>query len=216
MSHKKRETSVKASIIYSKRGDSKRGYRMAKVFFKQGNAAISVSDELERLVNQILDANPIIKKTMQDEVERIYQDAYREWPVRVDPPKSARSKMMSEMSRLRKEGESPSRAYAIAKSMEEKGKFVPGDASEAKISDKSQDSKNKLQRGVIIDGEDIVAFVRNEAPYAWAIRTGQYTLNDLAYGTRTSNELLWSPMRKAGDRLVDVLADDLINQAKKR
>ena len=99
--------------------------------------------------------------------------------------------------------------------MEDRGKFVPGDASEAKISDKSQDSKNKLERGIMIDGPDLVAFVRNNAPYAWAIQTGRYTLNDLAYGTRTSNELLWSPMRKAGDRLVDVLADDLINQAKK-
>lgn len=188
---------------------------MSKVFYKHGNAAIGVSDELERLVNQLLDANPIIKRTMQDAVEEIYQEAYRDWPVRVEPPKSERSLMMSEVSRLKREGRSGSQAYAIAKSMEDRGKFVPGDASEAKISDKSQDSKNKLERGVMIDGPDLVAFVRNNAPYAWAIQTGRYTLNDLAYGTRTSNELLWSPMRKAGDRLVDVLADDLINQAKK-
>ena len=188
---------------------------MSKVFFKHGNAAVGVSDELERLVNQLLDANPIIKRTMQDAVEEIYQEAYRDWPVRVEPPKSERSLMMSEVSRLKREGRSGSQAYAIAKSMEDRGKFVPGDASEAKISDKSQDSKNKLERGVMIDGSDLVAFVRNNAPYAWAIQTGRYTLNDLAYGTRTSNELLWSPMKKAGDRLVDVLADDLINQAKK-
>ena len=188
---------------------------MAKVFYKHGNAAVGVSDELERLVNQLLDANPIIKRTMADAVEEIYQDAYREWPVRVDPPKGIKGKMMTEMSRLKKSGKSSSQAYAIAKSMEDRGKFVPGDASEAKVSDKSQDSKNKLERGVMIDGPDLVAFVRNTSPYAWAIKTGQYTLNDLAYGTRTSNELLWAPMRKAGDQLVDVLADDLINQAKK-
>lgn len=188
---------------------------MSKVFYKHGNAAVGVSDELERLVNQLLDANPIIKRTMQDAVEEIYQEAYRDWPVRVNPPKSERSLMMSEVSRLKREGKSGSQSYAIAKSMQDRGKFVPGDASEAKISDKSQDSKNKLERGVMIDGPDLVAFVRNNAPYAWAIQTGRYTLNDLAYGTRTSNELLWSPMKKAGDRLVDVLADDLINQAKK-
>lgn len=188
---------------------------MSKVFYKHGNAAVGVSDELERLVNQLLDANPIIKRTMQDAVEEIYQEAYRDWPVRVNPPKSERSLMMSEVSRLKREGKSGSQSYAIAKSMQDRGKFVPGDASEAKISDKSQDSKNKLERGVMIDGPDLVAFVRNNAPYAWAIQTGRYTLNDLAYGTRTSNELLWSPMKKAGGRLVDVLADDLINQAKK-
>jgi len=188
---------------------------MSKVFFKHGNAAVGVSDELERLVNQLLDANPIIKKTMQNEVEDIYQEAYRNWPVRIEPPKSARSKMMSEVSRLRRAGKTGPQAYAIAKSMEDRGKFVPGDASEAKISDQSQDSKNKLERGIMIDGSDIVAFVRNNAPYAWAIKTGQYTINDLAFGTRTCNELLWQPMQNAGKKLVDVLADDLINQAKK-
>jgi hypothetical protein len=188
---------------------------MARVFYKHGNAAVGVSDELERLVNQLLDANPIIKRTMTDAVEEIYQDAYRQWPVRVDPPKGIKGKMMTEMSRLKKSGKSSSQAYAIAKSMQDRGKFVPGDASEAKVSDKSQDSKNKLERGVMIDGPDLVAFVRNNSPYAWAIKTGQYTLNDLAYGTRTSNELLWSPMRKAGNKLVRQLAKDLINQAKK-
>ena len=154
---------------------------MAKVFYKHGNAAISVSDELEKLVNHLLDANPIIKRTMADAVEEIYKEAYQEWPVRVEPPRSIKSIM----------------------------------SSDAKISPKSQDSKNKLERGIMIQGEDIVAFVRNTSPYAWAIKTGQYTLNDLSYGTRTSNELLWKPMKKAGNRLVDVLADDLINQAKK-
>lgn len=188
---------------------------MSKVFYKHGNAAIGVSNELERLVNQLLDANPIIKRTMQDAVEEIYQEAYREWPVRVEPPKSSRSMMMSEVEKLRREGKSKSQAYAIAKDMHDRQKFVPADASQVKISDKSQDSKNKLERGLMIDGPDIVAFVRNTAPYAWAIRTGRYTLNDLSYGTRTSNELLWSPMKTAANRLVKDLANDLIKQSKK-
>ena len=188
---------------------------MAKVFYKQGNASVGVSDELERLVNNLLDANPIIKRTMSDAVEEIYKVAYQEWPVRVEPPKSAKSKMFDEMKSLQKQGKTSKQAYAIAKNMESRGSFSPEDASQAKISPKSKDSKNKLERGIMIDGEDLVAFVRNTSPYAWAIRTGRYTLNDLAYNTRTSNELLWQPMKKAGDRLVDVLADDLINQAKK-
>ena len=127
---------------------------MSKVFFKHGNAAVGVSDELERLVNQLLDANPIIKRTMQNAVEEIYQDAYRNWPVRVDPPKSERSLMMSEVARLRRDGKTGSQAYAIAKDMHERGKFVPGDASEAKVSNKSEDSKNKLERGIMIDDRD--------------------------------------------------------------
>ena len=189
---------------------------MAKVFYKQGNAAVSVSDELERLVNQLLDANPIIKKTMQDEMEKIYQEAYRQWPVRVEPPPSARKKMMQEMTRLKDSGSSPAQAYAIAKSMQDRGKFSAEDASQVEISDKSKDSKNKLERGIMIDGENIIAFIRNTAPYAWAIKTGKYTLNNLAYGTQTSNELLWVPVRKAGNKLANAIARDIIKQGKKR
>ena len=187
---------------------------MSRVFFKHGNAAVGVSDELERLVNQLLDANPIIKRTMQDAVEEIYQEAYSQGPVSINPPRTAEQKKEATFFAIAKApGKTKKDATAIIKSLDEKGRFRSD--LEAKISDKSKDSKNKLERGVSIDGPDIVAFVRNNAPYAWAIRTGQYTLNDLAYGTRTCNELLWAPMRKAGDSLVDVLADDLINQAKK-
>ena len=201
--------------MYSRRGDSKRGYQMAKVFYKHGNASVGVSDELEKLVNHLLDANPIIKRTMSDAVEEIYKEAYREWPVRVEPPKSIKSKMFAEADRLKKQGKSSKQAFAIAKSLESRGAFSAGDASQAKVSPKSQDSRNKLERGIMIDGEDIIAFVRNTSPYAWAIRTGQYTLNDLSYGTQTSNELLWKPMKKAGNKLVRELAKELINQSKK-
>ena len=62
---------------------------MSKIFVRQGNAAVSVSDEMERLVQQLLDADPIIKRAIEDEIEQVYQDAYRQWPVRVIPPKSA-------------------------------------------------------------------------------------------------------------------------------
>mgnify|MGYP003152220744 CR=1 FL=1 len=187
---------------------------MSKVFFKHGNAAVGVSDELERLVNQLLDANPIIKRTMQDAVEEIYQEAYKQWPVRIKPPKTEEQKKEATFFAIAKSsGKTKKDAAAIVKSLDQKGRFRSD--LEAKISDKSQDSKNKLERGIMIDGPDIVAFVRNNAPYAWAIKTGQYTINDLAFGTRTCNELLWKPMQNAGKKLVDVLADDLINQAKK-
>lgn len=188
---------------------------MGNVFYKHGNASVGVSDELNKLVNNLLDANPIIKRTLQDAVEDIYAAAYKQWPVRVEPPKSAKSKMITKMKALQKEGKSKKQSFAIVKNMESKGRFFADDASQAKISLKSEDSKNKLQRGIIIENDEIVAFVRNTADYAWAIKTGQYTLNNLAFNTRTSNTLLWSPMKKEGDRLVDVLADDLINIAKK-
>jgi len=187
---------------------------MAKVFYKQGNAAVGVSDELERLVNNLLDANPIIKRTMSDAVEEIYKEAYQEWPVRVEPPKSAEQKKEATFFAIaNSSGKTKKDAAAIVKSLDNKGRFKSD--KKAKISPKSQDSKNKLERGIMIDGEDIIAFVRNTSPYAWAIRTGRYTTNDLSYNTRTSNELLWKPMKKAGNKLVRELAKELINQSKK-
>ena len=51
---------------------------MSKIFVRQGNAAVSVSDEMERLVKQLLNANPIIKRAIEDEIEQVYQDAYRQ------------------------------------------------------------------------------------------------------------------------------------------
>ena len=61
---------------------------MAKIFVRHGNAALDVSPELERLVNQLLDASPLIRHIMENEIEEIYDEAYRQWPVRVIPPKS--------------------------------------------------------------------------------------------------------------------------------
>ena len=46
---------------------------MAKIFVRHGNAALDVSPELERLVNQLLDASPLIRHIMENEIEEIYE-----------------------------------------------------------------------------------------------------------------------------------------------
>ena len=181
---------------------------MSKIFVQQGNAAVSVSDEMERLVKQLLDANPIIKRAIEDEIEQVYQDAYRQWPVRVIPPKSADRRKEQTIYAIQQSGKTRQDALAIVEEMT----FKP---EEGRISPKSQDSKNKLERGIMVTSDELIGFVRNTAPYAWAITTGTYTLNNLAYGTRTSNELLWAPVRKAGNKLANVLADDLLRRASK-
>jgi hypothetical protein len=65
---------------------------MAKVFIKQGNAAVGVSDELDRMVNNLLDALPLFRRLFEDAVEEIYQDAYRQWPVRTERPRTGEEK----------------------------------------------------------------------------------------------------------------------------
>ena len=187
---------------------------MAKIFVKQGNAAIDVSPELNELVNKLLDANPLIKAVMQDEVETIYQQAYRQWPVRVIAPRTAEQKREATFFAIsRSAGKTRDDAIAITASLDDAGRFIAD--AEPRISPKSKDSKERLQRGLLISNDEIVAFVRNDAPYAWAIKTGRYTLNDLAFGTRTCNELLWKPIKKAGDTLVNEIARLLTKQAKR-
>jgi hypothetical protein len=188
---------------------------MAKIFVRHGNAALDVSPELDRLVNQLLDASPLIRHIMENEIEEIYDEAYRQWPVRVIPPKSIeQQKEATEAAIMRRQGKSAKEARAIVNALEKKGRF--DNRPDAKISPKSQDSKNKLERGLLVDRENITAFVRNTAGYAWAITTGQHTLNNLAYGTQTSNELLWKPVQKAGTRLINVIADDMMKNARRK
>ena len=187
---------------------------MAKVFVKQGNAAVGVSDELERMVNNLLDQLPLIRQIFENEMEEIYQEAYKQWPVRTQRPRTADEKKASMFAALKRE-KGTAQAVAIMKQVDESGR-IKDDPVPVKVSPKSQDSKNKLKRGILLEGEDIVAFVRNDAPYAWAIHTGQYTLNDLAFGTRTADELLWKPSKRAASKLVRVIAEDLMKGGRKK
>lgn len=187
---------------------------MSKVFIKQGNAAVGVSDELERMVNNLLDQLPLLRQIFENEMEEIYQEAYRQWPVRTERPRTADEKKAAMFAALKRE-KGTAQAIAIMRQVDESGR-IKDDPIPVKVSPKSQDSKNKLKRGILLEGEDIVAFIRNDAPYAWAIKTGEYTLNDLAYGTRTSNELLWKPSKRAASKLVRVISRELINSGKKR
>lgn len=188
---------------------------MAKIFVRQGNAAVDVSPEMEALVQQLLDASPLIKHIMENEIEDIYEEAYRQWPVRVDPPRTAEQKKEATYFAIaRSPGKSTGDAIAITEALEDMGRFTTD--SEARISKRSKDSKNRLQRGLLVEKDSITAFVRNDAPYAWAIRTGRYTLNNLAYGTGASNELLWKPVKKAGTKLANDIADEMMKKAKRR
>lgn len=187
---------------------------MAKVFIKQGNAAVGVSDELERMVNNLLDQLPLIRQIFENEMNEIYQEAYKQWPVRTQRPRTSDEKKASMFAALKRE-RGIDEAVAIMRQVDESGR-IKDDPIPVKVSPKSKDSKNKLERGILIEGEDIVAFVRNTAPYAWAIHTGEYTLNDLPFGTRTANELLWKPTQRAASKLVNVIADDLMKEGRKK
>ena len=185
---------------------------MARIFVKQGNATIQVSKELEQIVNRLLDANPIVKKVLTDEVERVYQQAVKQWPVRVISPRTAQQKKKATFEAIKKSKGEEAATKIVAK-LDWDGRFT--DDKEPRISPRSQDSKGKLQRGILIQNGQLAAFIRCMAPYAFAIRTGQYTLNNLPFGTRTVTELISKPMRKEGRRLANRIAKELIKKSKR-
>jgi hypothetical protein len=78
----------------------------------------------------------------------------------------------------------------------------------------SKGSKDKLEKGMRLEGDQLVFFIRNNAPYAWAIKVGVDT--DLPYsrGTRVANELIWKPMRNSTNRVVTSLSKELTQSAK--
>lgn len=186
---------------------------MAKILSRKGNSTIEVSPALERLVNRLLDANPIIKKGLTDEIEKVYQDAYKRWPVRHISPRTGAQKKKATTEAIKRGGKSDKETKAIIASLEKAGRFQ--DDLEPRVSPRSKDSKNKLERGILIESDHIVGFIRNTAPYAFAIRTGEHTLNNLAFGTRTTTELISKPIRKAGNKLANELVRKIAKKSKK-
>lgn len=80
-----------------------------------------------------------------------------------------------------------------------------------RISKKSKNSKGKMYSEVIVTTDfNVVARVGNDAPYSWAIKVGARTLIDMPLGRRISTELLWKPMRKKTDSVIETLKNETV------
>jgi hypothetical protein len=84
----------------------------------------------------------------------------------------------------------------------------------------SKGSYRKFVRGYRISaGGNIEGYLKNTAPYSWAIKFGVDSENSSGQdiiqplGKRVAQRLLVSPLRKETKKVVDALADDLINEA---
>lgn len=82
--------------------------------------------------------------------------------------------------------------------------------------DRSEKSYQKFQRGVRIDAQgNLVVYLRNNAPYSWAIKFGEDSRNKdgrqiiQPQGKKASQELLIKPQRKTANQVVKSLIDDL-------
>ena len=83
--------------------------------------------------------------------------------------------------------------------------------------DNSKNSWKRFERGYRVDASgNLVGYLRNTAPYAWAIKFGIDSENsngqDIIFptGKRVSNELLVRPLRRGSRNVINALADDIM------
>ncbi len=81
---------------------------------------------------------------------------------------------------------------------------------------KSQNSKGKIYSELIVTTDfKVIARIGCSADYAFAIKVGARTKIDLPLGRRVSNELLWKPIKKQTNRVVDTLKNETTKLMKK-
>lgn len=152
--------------------------------FKTKRAGIEIDTNLQEFYTGFLDTvAPNARKVLEDTLKKIEEDAIKEWPVR------------KPIIRKTKEGE----VTFFRKT--------------------SKGSWKMFERGFrILPGGIFEAYLRNRAPYSWAIKFGIDSENNRGTdiiqptGKRVANELMIKPQRKAANKVVKALADDLIRR----
>ena len=154
------------------------------VKINKGRAGIEIDTDLQQFYTGFLDTvAPNARKVLEDTLKKIEADAIRDWPVRKPI--------------IRKNAEGEVRFFRKT----------------------SKGSWKKFERGFrITPGGGFEAFLRNRAPYSWAIKFGVDSENNRGQdiiqpqGKKASQELLIKPHRKAANKIVKALADDLIRR----
>ena len=80
---------------------------------------------------------------------------------------------------------------------------------------KSEDSKHKFSKGFrVIPPSTVEGFIRNMAPYAFAIKAGRGSSTSVKEGKRVAEELVFKPTREAAQALVEEIANALMKELK--
>ena len=161
-------------------------------------------------VDKLLDlAAPKTKKLLQDEFEKILDNARSKWLVRGAKPETKQQVKERTFAAMVNTGKyTADAARVIIEKMDIAGKF---DADNSfRKSPKSQDSRGKLRMGIRVNQKfELVAFLANDAPYAWAIKVGANSDTDMAFGTRIADELMWKPVKKIANKIAKSMADEI-------
>jgi len=147
-------------------------------------AVIEIDTDLQQFYTGFLDTvAPNARKVLEDTLKKIEEDAVRDWPVRKP---------------------------IIRKTAEGEVTF---------FKKTSKGSWKLFERGfrILADGS-FEAYLSNRAPYSWAIKFGVDSENNRGQdiiqpqGKRVANELMIKPQRKAANKVVKALADDLMRR----
>lgn len=189
---------------------------MARIRVKSGNTEIEASPELENMANDLLNrTTPETKRAIETAIERIYEEAKKNWPVRQRVPLTGRQLAFAKAAQLQKRGYDRRAAIAAGFRMLRDGELKNKERL-GNVASISQDSRGKLDRGILIDtaSGEVVGFIRNTAPYAWAIKIGVNTDSILPLGARVSNELLWKPLKKDANKITRIIAKEITEAIK--
>ena len=152
--------------------------------FTTKRAGIEIDTDLQEFYTGFLDkVAPNARKILEDTLIKIESDAKRDWPVR--QPQVRRDK----------------------------------DGDIVFFRKVSKGSWKMFERGFrILPNGSFEAYLRNRAPYSWAIKFGVESENNRGQhiiqpqGKRVSNELMIKPQKKASNKIVKALADDLMRR----
>jgi len=152
--------------------------------FTTKRATVQIDTDLQQFYTGFLDTvAPNARKVLEDTLKKIEEDAVKDWPVR----------------------------KPIIR------KTADGEVTFFKRTSKG--SWKKFERGFrILPGGVFEAYLRNRAPYSWAVKFGVDSENNRGQdiiqpqGKRVANELMIKPQRKAANKVVKALADDLMRR----
>jgi hypothetical protein len=152
--------------------------------FTTKRAGIEINTDLQEFYTGFLDkVAPNARKILEDTLIKIESDAKKDWPVRQPIIKKDKKGNVTFSRRV------------------------------------SKGSWKKFERGfrILSDGS-FEAYLSNRAAYSWAIMFGVESENNQGkhiiqpQGKRVSNELMIKPQKKATNKIVQALADDLMRR----
>ena len=196
---------------------------MSKVV-KSGTTELRFSqDQREFFTGFLRKIAPETAEILEATVDELEADAKSQWPVRMqskDRSEQERIAVAQQALKLERKGYSRRRAKAAANDMLERGTLdvtrLSNEQRQELRESRSKRSIDQFDTSIRNSPTGMVeATVRNNAPYAWAIKMGIDSKTAggapifLPLGSRVSNELLWKPAKRQAKKIANTVANEI-------